>query len=126
MHILRHATEVSAYIATQPQGAISTLIEQRLQELSADGLDHMEEIVFFVVLEPSDSTASLEAALHRPLQTPTGHPLWECLQAHPDCLEMVFVLEDSGYGAIVLLPTNPANDSPLHTLFQNHLQEHMP
>jgi hypothetical protein len=45
MHILRHATEVSAYIAAQPQGVISTLIEQRLQELLADGLDRMEELV---------------------------------------------------------------------------------
>lgn len=38
MHILRHALEVSAYIATQPQGAIPTLIQQRLEELLADDI----------------------------------------------------------------------------------------
>lgn len=126
MHILRHAPEVSAYIETQPQGDIPTLIQQRLEELLADDIDTMEALVFFVVLEPEDTQVDLEAVLGIPLHTPTGHPLWECLEAHPDCYEMVFVLDDSGYGAIVLVPNQSTTDQHLLTLCAHHCEEPMP
>lgn len=110
MQVLRHAPEVSAFIQTQPKSEISALIRRRLAELLADG-DTMEELVFFVIPEADDSLAELEGVLCQPASTPEGHPLWEAIEAHDSCYEMVFVLSSSGYGALVLVPqlgTHPA------------------
>ena len=103
MHVLRHAHEVSAFSQAQPDSAISTLLHRRLEDLLTDG-DAMEDLVFFAIPEAGDTLADLEAALGSPVHTADGHPLWDVIEAHADCYEMVFVLASSGYGALVLVP----------------------
>jgi hypothetical protein len=56
------------------------------------------------VVRLGDSLSDLEAILDAPVQSPDGHPLWELIESHTTCHEMVFVLESSGYGAVVLVP----------------------
>ena len=82
MHILRHAPEVSAFIETYPDPVITTLIQQRLSDLLQDDDSPMEqltmeELVFFVLVEPGETIPQLVEALGTDLQTVDGCPLWE-------------------------------------------------
>ncbi len=119
MHILRHAPEVSAFIETYPDPAITTLIQQRLSELLQDDDLTMEELVFFVVPEPGETIHQLVEALGTDLLTVDGCPLWEFLEGHPTCFEFVIVLDDSGFGAEVFLP-KAGMDADLLALCQMH------
>lgn len=113
MHTLRHAHEVSAFNSTYPDPNLTHLVQQRCQELIAGEDVTMDELVFFVVLEPADTLAQVETALGTELFTADGHPLWEDLEEHVTCYELVMVLSDSGYGSIVLVPKQSSEPSLL-------------
>ena len=119
MHILRHAPEVSAFIQTYPDPAITTLIQQRLSELLQDDDLTMEELVFFVVPEPGETIQQLVEALCTDLLTVDGCPLWEFLEEHPTCFEFVIVLDDSGFGTEVFIPKT-GMDADLLSLCQQY------
>jgi len=110
MQILRRASEVMAF--QHPRASIVRLLSQRLSELTAEG-DDFEEIAFFIVLDRGDGLPDDEPAMPFPWMTDCGRPLWEVIEAHPDCYELVFVLDDSGYGAIVIAPRGDADPAVL-------------
>jgi hypothetical protein len=125
MHVLRHAHEVSAFIQTYPDPAITSLIQQRLSDLLQDDDSPMEQLtmeglVFFVVPEPGETIQQLVEALGTDLQTVDGSPLWEFLEEHPTCYEFVIVLDDSGFGAEVFIP-KAGIDADLLALCQLHV-----
>lgn len=95
------------------------LISQRLTELTADG-DAMEDLVCFVIVDSDTRLSDIESALNRPVLSADGRPMWEVLQARPDGFEWVFVLHDSGYGAIVLVPDCPETDAQVLELCRLH------
>lgn len=119
MHILKEPDEVSAYIAANPESEITTLIQQRLSDLLRDDDLTMEELVFFVVLNPGETIPQLVEALGTDLQTVDGCPLWEFIEEHPTCYEFVIVMSDSGFGAEVFIP-KVGMDSDLLALCQLH------
>ena len=116
MRILRHASEVRAF--RHPVASIMGLLVDRLESLTVEG-DAMEDVVFFIVIDAGDSLASIEAAMPSPLVTESGLPLWEVIEEHPDCYELVFILDDSGYGVIVVAPRQDAAPAVLE-LCQRH------
>jgi hypothetical protein len=120
MHVLRHAHEVSAYLSTHTNTEIGSLIQLRLSELLQDDDTTMEELVFFVVLEPGDTREHLEAALGASVLTTDGQPLWELLEEHTTCFEMVVVLSSDGFGSLVFIPKQPETDPDLRTLCQQY------
>lgn len=103
MQILRHPGEVLAYIEKNPDPCISALIQQRMEELANEDA-YMEELVVFVILESGDGIEQLQIQLEIPVVTNSGHPLWEVIEEHATCYELVFVLSSSGYGALVFTP----------------------
>ncbi len=119
MHILRHAHEVSAFIHTYPDDAVTTLIQQRLADLLQDDDLTMEELVFFVVPEPGETIPQLVEALGTDLQTVDGSPLWEFLEEHPTCYEFVIILSSEGFGSEVFIPKTGI-DPELLALCQLH------
>jgi hypothetical protein len=125
MQVLRHADEVSAFIQSQPESEITALMTQRMAELLAEEDTTMEELVFFVIPESEDAVADLETTLGRPIRTTTGHPLWEVIETHMTCYEMVFVLSSSGYGALVFVPYLDALPELLN-LCRSHAMESSP
>ena len=116
MRILRHPDEVLAFSrsASSPPWMVE-LISQRLAELTADG-DPMEDLLLFVIADHHTTLADIESVLGHPVLNEAGRPLWEVLEAHPQGYEWVFVLQSSGYGAIVLLPNSPDTDSAVLNL----------
>ena len=124
MYILRHAHEVSAFIQTYPDPAVTTLIQQRLSDLLQDDDSPMEqltmeELVFFVVPEAGETIPQLVEALGTDLLTVDGCPLWEFIEEHPSCYEFVIVMSDSGFGSEVFIPKTGI-DADLLALCQLH------
>ncbi len=119
MHILRHAHEVSAFIQTYPDHAITALVQKRLSELFTDDDLTMEELVFFVVPDSGETIQQLVEALGTDLLTVDGCPLWEFIEEYSTCYEFVIVLDDSGFGAEVFIPKT-GMDADLLALCQMH------
>ena len=125
MQILRHANEVSAFVQSQPESEISILIQRRLDELLSEGDTTMEEFVFFVIPESRVTVTDLETTLGSPIRTTDGHVLWEVIEAHNTCYEMVFVLSSSGYGALVFVPYMDAHPELLAMCRSNVVRMHV-
>ena len=105
MHILRHPTEVLAFVEDYPDPCVTALIRQRMTELFDDDTI-MEELVVFVILEPDDSIDQLQKQMAMQIMTDQGSPLWEVIEQHATCYELVFVLSSSGQGVLVFAPKN--------------------
>ena len=107
--------------------AMQAVIQQRLIELS-EYQQPLDELVEFWLLDGSDTGAALEVPTGRPVMTgwssPGGSflPSWDSLVSHPSCFEMVFVLDDSGYGAVFWIPKSSA-DPALLELCSKHAVE---
>ena len=114
MITLRDVQAVGAYGA---HAEIAGVMAQRLQELDEYT---MEEIVFFVIVEPGDTWADIDKAVGSQLFTLDGSPLWEVIEKHSSCFELVVVLESSGYGAIVFVPDCPGMDADVLALCLQH------
>ena len=128
MHILRHAHEVSAFLSTNSDPAVTALVQQRLSELLADDdltmeQPTMEQLVFFVIPEPCDTLQQLVDAIGTDLLTIDGCPLWEFVEEHPTCYEFVIVLSDSGFGAIGLIPKSAGIDPELLALCSQYVAQ---
>lgn len=103
MHVLRHPTEVLAFVEDYPDPCINGLIRQRMIELFDDDTS-MEELVVFVILEPDDDIDQLQNQMGFQVMTDQGGPLWEVIEQHGTCYELVFVLSSTGQGVLVFVP----------------------
>lgn len=119
MKILRHASEVSAFLESNNDPSIQSLMATRMNELVADEDTPMEAVVFFIILESCDDRTDLETALGQPLMTSEGFPLWEVIESHGTAYELVFVLSSSGFGALVMAPEGSTHPEIL-ALCQEH------
>ena len=118
MHVLRHPDEVLAFLENYPDPSVTVLIQQRIEEL-IDEDTSMEELVVFVILESGDGIEQLQDKLDIRVMTDLGSPLWEVIEEHATCYELVFVLSSSGYGALVFAPKAEAAPDIL-ALCQEH------
>lgn len=103
MHVLHHPGEVLAFIEIYPDRSITALIQQRMEELTDEDTS-MEELVVFVILEAGDGIEQLQDQLDMRVMSDLGTPLWEVIEEHATCYELVFVLSSSGYGTLVFAP----------------------
>lgn len=103
MKILRHPDEVLAFFQNYSDPCVTALIQQRMEELT-DADTNMEELVVFVILDAGDGIEQLQTQMEMQVLTEQGAPLWEVIEEHATCYELVFVLSSSGYGTLVLAP----------------------
>ncbi len=127
MFVLRDSESMrEALLPDPPCGPeICLLIASRVQALSEYEGYTLEELVFFIVLEPGDTAAMLETELGVPVWD--DGPSWEFLDEHPSCYEMVIVLSDNGFGAEIFIPKAPGIDPDIQALCQQYAtpaQEH--
>lgn len=118
MHVLRHPDEVLAFVENYPDPCITALIQKRMEEL-IDEDTSMEDLVVFVILETGDGFEQLEVQMDMRVMTDLGSPLWEMIEEHATCYELVFVLSSSGYGTLVFAPKTEA-DPEILALCQQH------
>lgn len=103
MHVLRHTDEVLAFLENYQDPCVTVLIQQRMEELT-DEDTNMEDLVVFVILESGDGIEQLQDHLDMRVMTDLGSPLWEVIEEHATCYELVFVLSSSGFGTLVFAP----------------------
>jgi hypothetical protein len=119
MQVLKTAEAVAEFISERGDESLQRLLAQRVSEMTADEYS-MEELVFFVILDASDSLSDLKFVLMGDGQANQDIPPWEVIEEQDTCFELVFVLESSGYGALVFAPKNMAHPEVL-SLCQMHV-----
>jgi len=113
-------------VACNTDGEVRDLAEQRFMDLSAED-DYDPDIDgHFIVVEPGDSVDALEAEsgcpiLHSCCGTarygePGFSPVFECLEEHPSCYEMVFVPGEGDLGIVLFIPKKEGIDPELLSL----------
>ena len=122
MQVLRDPTAVAAL--HDPQ--LRQLLDERFRDLGADGPYDPDLYGHFVVVEPGDRVAALEAATGCPIlrswfdETRFGHPDFapgfEWVAAHAGYYEVAYVLNDDGFGVGLFVPRQPGIDPDLLAL----------
>lgn len=79
----------------------------------------IEEAARFIVIEPPDTLAHVEATIGFPLATDDG-PSWEWTEDHGEWIEVVFVFSDDGPADVLLVPINPDVDADLIATLRRH------
>jgi hypothetical protein len=124
MLILRNSDDVLT-IADQE---IRELVSQRFLDIAA-GDEYDDEIHgYFIVVEAGDSAVALETETGCPIlynhrrtirYGELGYiPCFEMIEEHATCFEMVFVINDGGYGIVISIPKDPSIDPDLLSLCQ--------
>lgn len=102
------------------------LVEQRFDDICA-GDDYDADLHgFMIVVEPGDPVDGLEAESGCPILRsyigtarygdPDFRPVFECLDEHDTCYEMVFVPGDGDFGIVIFIPKHPGIDAELLAL----------
>ena len=99
--------------------AIKALVIRRFEELRSPDYE-WAELGYFVVVEPQDTIAEVEAT-HR-IAITTGYcctvnygqpgfiPSFELIEVHEASYELVFILSDSGFGVTLFVPKLPVTE----------------
>ncbi len=102
---------------------IRELVEQRFKDI-CDGEKYEADLHgFMIVVEPGDSVDVLEAESGCPILRsyigndrygdPEFKPVFECLEEHDACYEMVFVPGDGDFGIVIFIPSLEGIDPDL-------------
>ena len=102
--------------------AIRELVQQRINDLGCESFDS-NELGYFLVVESSDTLEALSAQLGFDLLrnrftgirfNATGFtPSFEFIEEFPACYDMVFVLDDTGFGVEIFVPKEEGIDPDL-------------
>lgn len=105
------------------KGPLHSLLTQRYAQLMQDDGWAFEDIARFLIVQPGDTLAAVNAALGFPIDEnfvdgarfgePDFCPSWEWLIDHGDLFELAFVLSDAGFGWAVVVPNRPDIDEYL-------------
>jgi hypothetical protein len=101
--------------------SIRALITQRFEELRSDNYD-WSELGYFIMVQPHDNIDDLESG-HR-ICINTSPVSFELLEEHTSCFELVFVLDDSGFGVTVIVPKHTAMNDTLMQFCHEYAHEH--
>ena len=103
--------------------AIAQLLALRFEQLSEDEPYDPDINGFFILVEPRDTVSALEAAsgcwITQGLFSDARYgeegfsPCFEFLEEHPFCFDMVFILNDGGYGVLFVIPKSGIDEELL-------------
>lgn len=109
-----------------PDPDIRLLVEQRFAQILANKPYDYDQHGYMIVVEPYDSVESLEQETKCPIfhnyfdNTQFGDfdftPCFEALEEHHSCFEMVFILNDEGFGIIIFIPKQSGINADLLAL----------
>jgi len=108
---------------------IRRLVEQRIDDLGKEPFD-LATLGYFLVVEPGDCLDAIDAQLGFPILANRytgirfGHPgftpSFEFVESFGGCFDMVFIIDDSGFGIEVFIPKTAGVDSDLLMLCQQY------
>jgi hypothetical protein len=114
--------------------AIRRLVEQRIYDLGKpDGNEEpfdLAELGYFVIVEAGDSIDTIDAQLGFPILTnrwtgvrfgqPGFDPSFEFVEEFSGCFELVYILDQSGFGIEVFVPKTEGIESELLMMCQRY------
>ena len=106
MIIITNTVEMTRVLCRVTDATLRRILTERAEQLAEyDGYD-LGELAHFLIVEPSDSLDTIEAALgFSPLTN-----LVEVVVDHGGWFEAVFILGDDGFGWVLLIPDQPDID----------------
>lgn len=90
-----------AQVNTIADLAIREFVQSRLRQLFSDVPYDPDEYGYFIVVEPGDTVAELEAETGWPI---LDDPFYESLEEHDAFYEMLFITTDDGFGITLFVP----------------------
>lgn len=119
MIILRNPTTVMSIDDLN----IRSLVRQRFSEIYAGDAYDDDLHGYMIVVEPGDRVTALENETSCPILSnlfddacfgdPDYAPSFEALEEHASCYEMVFILNDDGFGISIFIPKGGGIDTDL-------------
>jgi hypothetical protein len=114
---------------------VKALLRLRARQLTKDAPDEdLAELVHFAVVQPGDTPADLErvigfSVLQNPadgswMGDPHWTPGWEWLEDHGFAYEFCFIMDDSGFGHVVIVPNADGVDPSLLSLCATYAHAH--
>ena len=111
---------------------IRELVEQRFEDICAGEEYEADLHGFMIVVEAGDSVDVLEAESGCPILRsyignarygdPEFKPVFECLEEHAYCYEMVFVPGDGDFGIVIFIPKQDGIDPELLAMCAEHAE----
>jgi len=102
---------------------IRSLVKQRFAEILAGEAYDYDRHGYMIVVEAGDTAEALEEASCCPILrnlfdetrfgSPDFSPSFEALEEHAGCYEMVFILNDEGFGIAIFIPKSEGIDADL-------------
>lgn len=109
---------------------LRTLVQKTIAALSEDYPYDPDELGYFLIVEPGDSLATINAQIGFDIlanrwtgiryDQPGYTQSFEVLDEHTHWFEMVFVLSDDGYGIEVFIPKTEGIDPDLLAMCQRY------
>jgi hypothetical protein len=108
-------------LVTDPD--VRRLVQRRFDQICDGEVYDYDRHGELIVVEPGDSVAALEEAsgcpiLHNPYERtrfgqPDFSPVFEAIDEHVACFEIVAILNDDGFGVAMFVPKHPDIDPEL-------------
>ena len=109
--------------------AIRKLVQQRIDDLGGDKFD-AAELGYFLIVEPGDSADAINTKIGLSILAnrftgirydEVGYtPSFEFIEEFPACYELVFILDDSGYGVDIFVINGTGVDPDLLAMCQRY------
>jgi len=100
MQTITSSAAMAAFLAQPLDPTLRRLLADRVAQLAEyDGHD-LGELARFVILESDDTLDALRGALNF---VPHHYPI-EAITSHDGWVQVVVILDDAGYGVIILMP----------------------
>lgn len=98
--------------------ALKRLLLLRRDQLLSDTDYDLADLAHLICVEPADTIAEIEAAAGYPIVT---SPAFEWVMDHDGILEAPVILDDSGYGIVLIVPQVAGVDPALLSLLHDQL-----
>lgn len=119
-----------ADLAKVDVSTVGALLAQRFDEISADEPYEPDVHGYFVLAEPGDTVAAIEAASGCPIMrsingdrvfgSPEFKPCFEVLEEHDNCYEIVFISGGGDFGVVIIVPKCDGIDPVLTSYCQTY------
>jgi hypothetical protein len=119
-----------ADLAKVEVSTVGALLAQRFDEISPDEPYEPDVHGYFVLAEPGDTVAAIEAACGCPIVRsingegvfgmPEFQPCFEVLEEHDHCYEIVFIAGDGDFGVVIIVPKCDGIDPVLTSYCQTY------
>lgn len=117
MYIIRTWPELADWLEQPADVDIAALLRLLRDQLIDCG--DLTEIGTFVIVEPGDTLADIEATLGISIII-DGTPTWEWVMRHGSIFEAPIILSDDGFGHVLIVPDADGIDPRLLALCRDH------